>query len=109
MEKSGEKNQFKNKTATSPEAQERKMTNLAYSLAAKQLSDGTASAQITMYFVKQGSQKEVLEREKLMEEVKLIKAKTQSLEEGQKAEVMFREAIDAFKSYGGHQKDIDDD
>ena len=59
--------------AMSPDARENQMINLAVDLAEKQLEEGTASSQVITHFLKLGSSKERLEREKLEEENKLLK------------------------------------
>lgn len=88
--------------ALSPDAQENRLISLAYDAAEKQLREGTASSQVITHFLKLGSSKEKLEKEILAEQKKLIKAKTDSLESSQRMEEMYKEAMDAMKSYGAH-------
>lgn len=87
--------------ATTPEAREQQMIALAVDLAEKQLREGTASSQVITHYLKLGSTKERLEKEKLEEENKLLKAKTESLQSAKRTEELFAEAIAAFKSYSG--------
>ena len=56
--------------ALSPEARENQMIALAVDLAEQQLRDGTASAQVITHFLKLGTSKAELEKEKLRQENK---------------------------------------
>ena len=87
--------------ATSPEVQEARMVNMAYKLAEKQMMEGTASSQVITHFLKLGSGKERLEREKLEEENKLLRAKTKALEESAESKVMYEEVLRAMRDYSG--------
>ena len=51
--------------ALTPEARENQLIYLATDLAEKQLREGTASSQVITHYLKLGSTKEKLEREKL--------------------------------------------
>lgn len=64
-----------------PEAKENQMISLAMDCAERQMMEGTASSQVITHFLKLGSERERLEREKLEEENKLLRAKTKALEE----------------------------
>jgi len=95
--------------ATSPEARENQMISLAISLAEQQLVDGTASSQVITHYLKLGSMKERLEREKLEEENKLLRAKTEALESQRRTEELYAEALKAMKRYSGVNEDEDSD
>lgn len=88
--------------ALSPEARENQLVALAVDLAEKQLLEGTASSQVIVHYLKQGTLKEKLERERLVEENKLLKAKTEAIESTKRSEELMKEAINAFRSYSGH-------
>ena len=60
--------------ALTPEARENQLIYLATDLAEKQLREGTASSQVITHYLKLGSTKEKLQREKLEEENKPSKA-----------------------------------
>lgn len=75
------------------------MISLAINLAEKQLQEGTASSQVITHYLKLGTQKEKLEREKLENEIKQLKAKTEVLESAKHTEELYAEAMAAFKSY----------
>lgn len=53
------------------------------------------------HFLKLGSGKERLEREKLEEENKLLRAKTKALEESAESKVMYEEVLRAMRDYSG--------
>lgn len=93
--------------ATSPDAREKQLISLAVDLAEKQLAEGTASAQVITHYLKLGSMREKLEREKLEKENQLLRAKTEALESAKRVEELYSEAIRAFKSYsvGGEDED----
>ena len=94
--------------ATSPEAQENKLVALAVNLAEKQLREGTASSQVITHFLKLGSTKERLEKEKLEAENKLLKAKTETLESNKRVEELYKEALNAMRSYSGQEVETND-
>lgn len=85
-----------------PEARENQLISLAVDLAEKQLMEGTASSQVITHYLKLGSTKERLEKEKLEEENKLLRAKTEALQSAKKSEELFEEAIKAMRSYSGN-------
>lgn len=91
----------KMRPALSPEARENQLISLAVDLAEQQLREGTASSQVITHYLKLGSMREKLERERLEEENKLLKAKTESLQSQKRMEELYAEAIKAMKNYGG--------
>ena len=95
--------------ALTPEARENQMISLAVDLAEKQLLEGTASSQVITHFLKLGSMKEQLEKAKLEEENKLLRAKTKNLEEAAKNEKIYEDALKAFRGYSGQEDEDDED
>lgn len=91
-----------------PEGEESRLVSLAYNLAEKRLMEGTASSQEVTHFLKLGSRKEILEREKLEEENRLLRAKTETLQSQRQTEELYKNAINAFRWYAG-QGDPDED
>lgn len=87
--------------ALSPEARENQMISLAVDLAERQLQEGTASSQVITHYLKLGSTRERLERERLEEENKLLKARTEQLQSMKRVEELYEEAIKAMRNYGG--------
>ena len=95
----------KRRPALTPEARENQMIALAVDLAEKQLMEGTASSQVITHFLKLGSSKAELEREKLAMENELIRAKTESIQSQKKMEEVYLNALNAMKRYSGHGHD----
>lgn len=87
--------------ALTPEAEENQMISLAMDLVRQRLLDGTASSQETTHFLKLGSSKAVLERERLIEENRLLKAKTKAYENAEEIKVLYEQALKAMRNYGG--------
>lgn len=113
MRKSTEKAPFKSsrkiKPALSPEARENQMISLAVDLAERQLIEGTASSQVITHYLKLGTTKEQLEREKLEKENELLRAKTEALQSAQHIEELYADAIKAMRSYSGEENYDEDD
>ena len=95
--------------ALSPESRENQLISLAVDLAEKQLLEGTASSQVITHFLKLGTTKAELEKEKLRNETKLMQAKTENLESAKNIEAMYKEAIDAMRDYSGQSRMDDED
>ena len=87
--------------ALTPEARENQMISLAVDLAERQLQEGTASSQVITHYLKLGSTRERLERERLEEENKLLKAKTESLQSAKRVEELYSNALNAMRRYAG--------
>ena len=99
----------KMRPALTPEARENQLISLAVDLAEKQLIEGTASSQVITHFLKLGTTKAELEKEKLRNETKLMKAKTENLESSKNMEAMYKEAIDAVRRYSGQGRVDEED
>lgn len=91
------------------EGRENQLIAAAYDLAEKRILNGTASSQELTYFLKMGSSKAVLERDRLREENKLLRAKTAALEAQRTNEELLANAMKALKSYRGESYDDEDD
>lgn len=89
--------------ASTPEAREQQLINLAVNLAEKQLADGTASAAVITHYLKRASTREQIEQEMLQEQKKLLQAKTNAITDSKNNENLAKEAIEAMKSYGPSQ------
>lgn len=90
------------RSALTPGAREQQLIALAMDRAEQQILDGTASSQVITHFLKLGSDKERLEREKLEEENKLLRAKTEALEAQRNSEADYAKVIEALKRYSGY-------
>ena len=96
------------KPSMTKEGQDNRNIYLAQKLAEKQLEEGTASSQVISLYLKLGSEKERLENEKLREENRLLKAKTESLTQAGDISKEIAEAIELFKTYSGASSDGSD-
>lgn len=103
-----EKKKVSRRPPLTPEARENQLISDAFDLAEQRILNGTASSQLITHFLKLGSIKADLEKQKLIEENKLLRAKTEALQSAKKTEELFAEAIKAFKTYSGEEI-IDDD
>lgn len=95
--------------AASPEARENQLIALAYDLVEKRLIEGTATSQETVHFLKMGSVRQQEELEKLRRENELLRAKTEDIQSSHTSEQLYREAIEAMRSYQPTQGDEVDD
>ena len=93
--------------ALTPEARENQLISLAVDLAEKQLIEGTASSQVITHYLKLGSTKERLEKEKLEEENKLLRARTEALQSAKEVEKLYADAINAMRRYSGNGNEDD--
>lgn len=78
------------------------MIALAVDLAEQQLADGTASSQVITHFLKLGTTKERLEKEKLERENELLRAKTENLQSAKRVEELYQNALNAMRRYSGN-------
>lgn len=92
-----------------PESRENQLISLAVDLAEKQLQEGTASSQVIAHFLKLGSSRANLEREKLERENELLRAKTESIESSKDMIEMYNNAIKAMQRYSGNGGSNEDD
>ena len=91
--------QPQSRPATSPEARESQLVNLAVNLAEKQLRDGTASPSVINHFLKIASTRERLEKEILEKNAALMEAKAKNLEKERESEATAKAGIEAMKKY----------
>ena len=87
--------------ALTPEARENQLISLAVDLAEKQLQEGTASSQVITHFLKLGSTRAELEKEKLKQENRLMEARTKALADSEEMKVMYEKALRAMREYSG--------
>ena len=91
-----------------PEDRENQMIAIAVDLAEQRLLDGTATSPIITHYLKLGSMRERLEREKLRQENELLRAKTKSLESLEKDKELYSQVLEALKIYNGVEDDEED-
>ena len=96
------KKNFKNHVAETPEARESQLISLVFDLAERKIRDGTASSQVMTHFLKLGTIHAELEKEKLVHENELLRAKTEAIKSQQRMAEMYANALAAMRSYSGN-------
>lgn len=91
--------------AMTPDEREDQLIAMAVDLAEKQLLEGTASSQVITHFLQRGSARERLEKERLIEENKLLRAKTEAIEAEKKKSVAYDKVLEALRVYQGRSED----
>lgn len=94
--------------ATTLEGREDQLISAAMDLVERRIHEGTASAQETVHFLKLGTVREQLERNKLRSENEVLATRVKEMESRQSSEGLYAEALKAFRGYSG-QEPIDDD
>lgn len=102
---SGEMAAASARPARTPEAQENYMINLTMKLVETRLREGTASSAETTHFLKLATMKADLEKEKLKEENKLLRAKTETLERARDSQEAYEKVLKAMAKYNGQCED----
>ena len=87
--------------ALTPEARENQMISLAMDLVEKRIREGTASSAETTHFLKLATSKTMLEKQKLEEENKLLRAKTEAINAAKDNEELYLEVLKSMKEYSG--------
>lgn len=95
----------KMRPALNPEARENQLVSLAVDLAEEQLRNGTASSQVITHYLKLGTTRERLEREKLEKENELLRAKTEAIESTHRIEELYENALSAMRKYSGREEE----
>lgn len=95
--------------ALNPDSREKQLISLAVDLVEQRLIDGTASSQETTHFLKLAASDYKLKLQRLEEENKLLRAKTEAIESSKLSKQLFEDAINAMKSYSGHEDEIEDE
>ncbi len=108
VRKSSETPRRRRRPATTPEARENQLISSAFELAERQLEAGTASAQVITHYLKLGTVREKLEREKLQQENELLKAKIESMNSMHRTEEMYSKALSAMRQYSGQEVESDE-
>lgn len=94
--------------ATTVEARENQLISLAVDLAEKQLREGSASSQVITHYLRLGTTRAELEKQKLERENELLKAKTENLKSQQHVDELYAEAIAAMRRYNGLESEVDE-
>jgi hypothetical protein len=96
--------------ATTLEGREDQLIAAAMDLVERRISEGSASAQETVHFLKLGSVRNQLEQNKLKAENDMLSARVKDMESRQSSEGLYAKALAAFKGYSGEEEiDMDDE
>lgn len=98
--------------ALSPDARENQLIGLAVDLAEQRLRDGTASTQEIIHFLKLGTSRAELEKEKIRSEIDEKRAKVKAIESADEIKTLYENAISAMREYAPTQTGVfegDDD
>lgn len=90
------------KPALTPEERENELIALSLDCVEERIRNRTATAQELIHFLKLASTKEQIERQKLEEEVELLRSKTKALESSERVEKLYSDAIKAMSIYSGN-------
>ena len=107
--KADESPRRKSPPALTLESRENQMIAKSVDLAEKRIEEGTASDTLILHYLKLGTTRMQLEKEKLEAEVELARAKSASIKEQDRSEQLYREAIKAFGIYTGNDEEEEDD
>jgi hypothetical protein len=91
----------RSRPATTPEGRENQVIALAFDLVEKRIRNGTATSQEVTHFLKLGSSREKLEQERLRHENELTAVKINAIASAERQEELYREALNAMRSYSG--------
>lgn len=92
-------------SSTTPEGMEQELILMAYQAAGERIANGTASSQEIVHFLKLGSRRERLEEESLLRDIDLKEAKKGAIDESGKMEELYRNAVNAMRTYQGADGD----
>lgn len=95
--------------AFTPEDREDQLIAMAMDLAEQRMRDGTASNQLITEFIRRGSTKERLEREKLKQENEMLQAKIESIRDQDRAGENYERVLQALRDYGASVGYSEDD
>lgn len=82
-----------------PESRENRLCSMALDVAERQMAEGTASPLVIAHFLRIGSQRAILEQEKLRTETALMNAKKTAIEAEEKEDELYQGVIDAMRRY----------
>lgn len=106
---SHDRSNSRRRPAVTLDAREEQLVSLATDLAEKQMSEGTASAQVITHYLRLGTTRERLEQQKLRNEVHLLEVRAEQAATGKNIEELYGKAISAMRSYAGDPQPQDDD
>jgi hypothetical protein len=90
------------KTSETQEGRETQLVSATMDLAEKQINEGTVSSQVMVHFLKLGTERDRLERQRLQNENLLLSAKVDAMASAKRVEELYGEALAAMRTYSGH-------
>lgn len=87
--------------ATDMESRENQLISLAVDAAERELLKDNPSNQVVLHYLKLGTTKLQLEKEKLRRENLLLEAKANAIEAAAKTDELYQQAIEAMQIYSG--------
>lgn len=102
-----EPGRFYRPPAETSEGREKQLIAKAMNAVEKRIEQGEASAQELVYFLKVGSRREQLERQKIEYENQLLQTKNDAIASQSRMEDLIADAIKAMSMYSG--RDVSDD
>lgn len=91
------------------EGREMVLIGLAIDEAERQIRNGTASSQILSHYLRLGTTREKLEKERLEREIEMLRAKTEALRSAKRVEELYTDALKAMREYSGLDGQSEDD
>lgn len=99
----------KRKPARNPRDRENQMISLAVDCAEERIRSGKASDTLLCHYLKLGTTRYSLEKEKLEKENELLRAKTDAIERDKNRDELYNKVISMFKQYRGEPEDYEDE
>lgn len=93
--------------ALTVEDREDQLISMAIALTEEKMRNGTATNQMILHYLRLGSTKERLEKEKLKRENELLVARVKAIESNTQIEQLYQNALSAMKSYRGESDAYD--
>lgn len=100
--KANEEKKNKLRPAITEEAREKQMIALAIDCVEERMRTGKASASEYTHYLKLASSDRKKEQEKMEEEIKLLRAKTEAYESSKQIQALYEDAIKAMSIYSGN-------
>lgn len=99
----------KRRAATTPEARENQLINLAVDRAEQMLRDGSAPTPVITHYLALATTKKKLENKKLEAEVEVLHSRIAGMEQERESQVSYQAVIEALRKYSGQEAFPEDD
>lgn len=95
--------------ARTPEERESVLISKSLNLIERQIDDGTVSSTVLSIYAKAGTERDRLEKERLVKDIDVLTKKVETMESAVDLKNLMDEALGAFKGYSGQRVDDDED